>query len=62
MSRPNQGKSFIVSTEDLENVGGTGGLDETAVNALIATALADYAKKADVYTKAESDDKFQPKA
>lgn len=59
MSRPNQGKSFIVSTEDLEE---TGGLTQAQVQTLITTALADYAKKADVYTKAESDDKYQPKA
>lgn len=53
--RPNVGKSFIVSTEDLDNVTG-GGLTEAEVQALINTALSN------VYTKAEADDKFQPKA
>ncbi len=59
MPRPEMGKSFIVSTEDIK---GGGGMDEAAVNALITKALADYAKKADVYTKTEADAKFQPKA
>lgn len=63
MSRPNMGKSYIVSTEDLQ---GGGGMNAEQVQALIDTsvtkALADYAKKADVYTKAEADEKFQSKA
>lgn len=67
MSRPNMGKSFVVSTDDLH----TGGLDATAVQALIDAAvanlatkaeLADKANAADVYTKTEADAKFQLKA
>lgn len=67
MSRPNVGKSFVVSTDDLKS----GGLDTAAVQALIDKAVANLATKtelaakanaADVYTKTESDAKFQPKA
>lgn len=67
MSRPNMGKSFVVSTDDLQ----TGGLDATAVQALIDAAVANLATKAelaakanaaDVYTKTEADAKFQLKA
>lgn len=67
MSRPNMGKSFVVSTDDLP----TGGLDTAAVQALIDKAVANLATKtelaakanaADVYTKTEADAKFQPKA
>lgn len=67
MSRPNMGKSFVVSTDDLP----TGGLDATAVQALIDAAVANLATKAeltakanavDVYTKTEADAKFQLKA
>lgn len=57
---PKDGKSFIVSNQDVAN--GGSGLTEAQVNALIATAIKDLAKKADVYTKAEADAKFQPKA
>ena len=65
MARPNVGKSFVVSTDDLN----TGGLDTAAVQALIDKAVANLATKtelaakanaADVYTKAEADGKFQP--
>lgn len=67
MSRPNVGKSFVVSTDDLKS----GGLDTAAVQALIDKAVANLATKtelaakanaADVYTKTEADAKFQPKA
>lgn len=67
MSRPNMGKSFVVSTDDLK----TGGLDTAAVQALIDKAVANLATKtevaakanaADVYTKTEADAKFQTKA
>lgn len=67
MSRPNMGKSFVVSTDDLP----TGGLDTAAVQALIDKAVANLATKtelaakanaADVYTKTEADEKFQLKA
>lgn len=67
MSRPNMGKSFVVSTDDLK----AGGLDTAAVQALIDKAVANLATKtelaakanaADVYTKTEADAKFQPKA
>lgn len=67
MSRPNMGKSFVVSTDDLP----TGGLDTVAVQALIDKAVANLATKtelaakanvADVYTKTEADEKFQLKA
>ena len=67
MSRPNMGKSFVVSTDNLK----TGGLDTAAVQALIDKAVANLATKtevaakanaADVYTKTEADAKFQPKA
>lgn len=67
MSRPNMGKSFVVSTDDLP----TGGLDTAAVQALINKAVANLATKtelaakanaADVYTKTEADAKFQLKA
>lgn len=67
MSRPNMGKSFVVSTDDLKS----GGLDTAAVQALIDKAVANLATKtelaakanaADVYTKTEADAKFQPKA
>lgn len=56
---PIEKDSFIVNQKDIAKAGG---LTESQVNALIATALADYAKKADVYTKTESDAKYQPKA
>lgn len=67
MSRPNMGKSFVVSTDDLK----AGGLDTAAVQALIDKAVANLATKtelatkanaADVYTKTEADAKFQLKA
>lgn len=67
MSRPNVGKSFVVSTDDLK----AGGLDTAAVQALIDKAVVNLATKtelaakanaADVYTKTEADAKFQPKA
>lgn len=58
MMKPEDGKSYIVSNQDVAGAG----LTTAQVNALIATALAPYAKKADVYTKAESDAKYQPKA
>lgn len=67
MSRPNMGKSFVVSTDDLTS----GGLDTAAVQALIDKAVANLATKtelaakanaADVYTKTEADAKFQQKA
>lgn len=67
MSRPNMGKSFVVSTDDLK----AGGLDTAAVQSLIDKAVANLATKtelaakanaADVYTKTEADAKFQPKA
>lgn len=67
MSRPNMGKSFVVSTDDLK----AGGLDTAAVQALIDKAVANLATKtelaakanaADVYTKTEADAKFQPNA
>lgn len=67
MSRPNMGKSFVVSTDDLK----AGGLDTAAVQVLIDKAVANLATKtelaakanaADVYTKTEADAKFQPKA
>lgn len=63
MSRENVGKSFIVNTDDLDAIeGGTGSVTMEQVNQAIATALTTYAKSADVYTKAEADAKFQPKA
>lgn len=67
MSRPNMGKSFVVSTDDLP----TGGLDTTAVQALIDKAVANLATKtelaakanaADVYTKTEADANLATKA
>lgn len=45
-------KTFIVSNKDIDKI----------VAESVAKALADYAKKADVYTKTEADAKFQPKA
>lgn len=72
MSRENVGKSFIVSTEDLDAIeGGAGGVTMEQVNTAIQTAIADLATKtevnakansADVYTKEEADARFQPKA
>ena len=44
MSRPNVGKSFVVSTDDLK----TGGLDTAAVQALIDKAVANLATKTEV--------------
>lgn len=45
-------KTFIVSNKDIDKI----------VKKAVTVALADYAKKADVYTKTEADAKFQPKA
>nr|DAI62618.1 MAG TPA: hypothetical protein [Caudoviricetes sp.] len=67
MPRVNMGKSFIVSTDDIQG----GGLDTAAVQALIDKAIVNLATKTelstkanatDVYTKTEADAKFQPKA
>lgn len=44
MARPNVGKSFVVSTDDLP----TGGLDTAAVQALINKAVANLATKTEV--------------
>lgn len=55
MTRPNMGKSFIVSTEDLENTsGGGGGVTMEQVNAAIQAALQGYVKGNDVWGKQDS--------
>lgn len=69
MTRPNMGKSFIVSTEDLENTsGGGGGVTMEQVNAAIQAALQGYVKgnevwgKQDSYNRTEIDAKLADKA